>query len=79
MVLIRRLPGITACDVLSNRADRGFLITQRTDKPNTRRNVPGAACLRRFPVRRASKQISRGRLLRSKAAPLQAGMEEPLP
>jgi hypothetical protein len=42
MVLIRRLPGITACDVLSNRAGRGFLITQRTNKPNTRRNVPGS-------------------------------------
>jgi hypothetical protein len=33
---------------------------------------PGAACLRRFPVMHASRQISRGLLLRAKAAPLQA-------
>jgi hypothetical protein len=32
---------------------------------------PGAACLTRFPVTDASMQISRDRLLRAKAAPLQ--------
>jgi hypothetical protein len=72
-VLNRRLPGITAREVFSHRAVRGFL--DPFDAPLDLSRVetfPGAACSRRFAVIRAPRQISRGLQARSKAAPLQA-------
>jgi hypothetical protein len=70
-VLNRRLPGITARDVLSivPSGDHSsvscptYLIRVET--------FPGAACLKRFAVSHASKQISWVSWVRPKAAPLQ--------
>jgi hypothetical protein len=71
-VLNRRLPEITARDVLSSVR---WEIVHLRDLPTNLTRVetfPGAACFGRFPVMHAPMQISRGRLLRAKAAPLQA-------
>jgi hypothetical protein len=50
-----------------------YSLRDDANKPNTRvETFPGAAWLRRFPVMHASRQISRGLLLRAKAALFQA-------
>ena len=70
-VLNRRLPGITARNVLS--IVRSEIVHPGVVPTNLTRveTFPGAACLGRFPVMHASRQISRGLLLPAKAAPLQ--------
>ena len=68
----KKLAQIIAGDVLSI---VGSEIVHPRDVPTNLTRVetlPGAACLRRFPVMHAPRQISRGRLVRAKAAPLQA-------
>jgi hypothetical protein len=73
MVLNRRLLGNYRTSCFAHRP-RSKIVHPRELPTNLTgfETFPGAARLRRFPVIHTSKQIPRDRLLRAKAAPLQA-------